>query len=106
MTILDSTIRNLIKIQRIRKNLSQREIAKRLHITQSTYSRIETGATKIDTHRLLELAKILEIDLEKVFRPSDDNKNSLEDLIIRQNRIIQEMETLMTMVAKLLPTPL
>ena len=46
---------------RVTKNLSQQLIADKLYISQNAYSLIESGKTKIDEQRMLQLAKILDI---------------------------------------------
>jgi len=98
-----NTIRNLIREYRILKGLTQSEIAKRMYITQSAYSRLETGNTKIDTNRLISIAEILEIDFNKVFISHYKNKNSIKDLTARQNKILQEEDELKAIITKKMP---
>ena len=52
------------KIKKIRelRNYSQEYIAERLGISQVSYSRVETGQTKMDLNRLQDIAKVLDID--------------------------------------------
>ena len=47
-----------IRELRIEQNLSQKEVAAYLHITQQCYSKIETGRMDITGERLLLLAKL------------------------------------------------
>ena len=51
------------KLKKLRKglNLSQQQLAEKLHISQNAYSAIETGKTKIDENRIHQLANILKI---------------------------------------------
>lgn len=51
-----------IKNTRLVKELSQEEMAKRLHISTPTYSRFERGLTKTNVNLLRNVSKILELD--------------------------------------------
>ena len=51
-----------IKNTRLVKELSQEDIAKRLHISTPTYSRFERGVTKTNIKLLKDVAHILELD--------------------------------------------
>jgi transcriptional regulator with XRE-family HTH domain len=44
--------------------LSQTDIANKLEITLSGYYKMETGKTKLDIRRLLELSEVLKVELE------------------------------------------
>jgi transcriptional regulator with XRE-family HTH domain len=50
--------------RRKRLGLSQTDIANKLEITLSGYFKMETGKTKLDIRRLLELSEILKVELE------------------------------------------
>lgn len=52
------------KIKKIRelRNYSQEHMAEKLGISQVSYSRVESGQTKMDLKRLHDIAKVLEID--------------------------------------------
>jgi transcriptional regulator with XRE-family HTH domain len=56
------------KIRRIRehRNYTQDYMSEKLGISQNTYSKIETGHTKLDTERLKDIAKILEVPVESI----------------------------------------
>ena len=49
-----------IKIARIKKGLTQKQLAKLLGLEYATISRWETGANNIPSDKLIQLAKILE----------------------------------------------
>ncbi|CAG1771391.1 hypothetical protein BAC3_01781 [uncultured bacterium] len=53
------------KIRHLResKNWSQEEIAEKLNMSPSGYSKIERGETKVAIHKLIKIAEILETDL-------------------------------------------
>ncbi|PIF34325.1 helix-turn-helix protein [Flavobacterium sp. 9] len=61
----------LIK-KRIEKNIKQEEMAFHLGITQSQYSRRESGITKIKKSEWNILAKVLETNLETIYQSEDD----------------------------------
>jgi transcriptional regulator with XRE-family HTH domain len=49
--------------RRKRLGLSQTDLAKKLKITLNGYYKIETGKTKLDIRRLLELSEILNVKI-------------------------------------------
>ena len=49
--------------RRKRLGLSQTDLAKKLKITLSGYYKMETGKTKLDVRRLLELPEILNVKI-------------------------------------------
>jgi transcriptional regulator with XRE-family HTH domain len=59
-----ATIEEKIKNVRELKNFTQDYVAERLGITQAGYSKIESGATKISYSKIVDIAKILEIETE------------------------------------------
>jgi transcriptional regulator with XRE-family HTH domain len=69
------TITTMIKqkliTKRIEKNKTQEEIAHLLGMTQSQYSRRESGITKITKSEWDSLAKILGTNMEAIYEPED-----------------------------------
>jgi transcriptional regulator with XRE-family HTH domain len=61
-----ATIEEKIKNVRELKNFTQDYVAERLGITQAGYSKIESGATKISYSKIVDIAKILEIETEEL----------------------------------------
>lgn len=60
-------IGNRIKLLREDKKLSQEQMAKKIGVTQTVYSRIENNITKkIDIERLQAISKVLEVPLEEL----------------------------------------
>ena len=51
-----------IKTARLVNELSQKDMAKRLHISTPTYSRFESGVTKTNVNLLKNVSQILELD--------------------------------------------
>ena len=50
--------------RRKRLGLSQTDIANKLEMIKSGYFKMETGKTKLDISRLLELPEVLKVELE------------------------------------------
>jgi transcriptional regulator with XRE-family HTH domain len=57
------TIADRIKEARLNSGLSQRDIAKELHISQSSYSRIESGALAPDCAQIRTLSGLYELSV-------------------------------------------
>ncbi|RRD91183.1 helix-turn-helix domain-containing protein [Conchiformibius steedae] len=53
-----------IRIVRECRNLSQEEMAKKLHMTTSHYSKLERGESRMYVDKLEEIAKVLGIELK------------------------------------------
>jgi len=50
--------------RRKRLGLSQTDVAKKLKITLSGYYKVETGKTKLDIMRLIEISEVLNVKLD------------------------------------------
>ncbi len=71
---MTNAIGEKIKSIRLRKGVSQGDVAAHLSMSQSAYAKIENGITKLDTQRLLKIADFLETDpTEILFTGSDRN---------------------------------
>ena len=57
-----------IKNTRQQKGVSQYEMSSRLNISQNTYFKIESGKTKLDLYRLIQISNILEFDISQLFQ--------------------------------------
>jgi transcriptional regulator with XRE-family HTH domain len=81
----------LIKNQRKVKGLSQTDMAKQLNIVLKTYQNIESGVTRLDIDRLMQIAQLIDLDLAAVFQI---NRRSIEPNNEKElyNRIITEKE--------------
>ncbi len=77
-----------IKNTRLVKELSQEEMAKRLHISTPTYSRFERGLTKTNISLLRSVSKILDLDF---FNPSADGNNCFD--IVKEDFVGYERKT-------------
>jgi len=61
-------VHHKIKSLRIEKGYSQEYIAEQLKISQSYYAKIENGNKEISVKQLLQILKILEINVETFFK--------------------------------------
>ena len=59
-----SDVLEKVVYRRKRLGLSQTDIAEKLEMTLSGYYKMETGKTKLDVSRLIELSEVLKVDLE------------------------------------------
>ena len=64
-------VANIRKIREFR-NYTQDYLAVKLHISQNAYSKIELGYSSITLSRLIQVAEILEVDLEDIINTDDD----------------------------------
>ena len=77
---MNAKIGNRIRALREGKGLSQKEIAEKLNISQSAYSRIETGETNGWVHLIEKLCRELEIKPEELFNGIESiNQNDVEN---------------------------
>jgi len=61
-------IHEKIRYLREQKKLRDEDMADRLGISQSTYSRLEKGDIKMDVERLRKIAEVLEVPVEDLLR--------------------------------------
>ncbi|MFC6101862.1 helix-turn-helix domain-containing protein [Olivibacter domesticus] len=82
----------LIKNQRRVKGLSQTDMAKRLNIVLKTYQNIESGITRLDIDRLMQIAQLIDLDLATVFQLNRENTIEPSNEKELYNRLITEKE--------------
>ncbi len=58
---------------RLKKNISQTELAKKILIERSTYNKIETGKTELTLRTLEKIATSLETDVQDLLKMKDAN---------------------------------
>ena len=56
------------------KDLSQREMAEMLNVSQTTYSRYETGVLDIPSQTLIKLAEFHKVSVDYLVGRSDDKE--------------------------------
>lgn len=93
-----------IRLERLRLNLSQQNMADELGITVAAYSNLERGVTEISINRLLKIAELLKVPIsvflsvetENINPKSDTTSPSISDKYISQQLylVIQEVKHL------------
>ena len=102
------------RISRIRKgkDLTQANMAEELNITTSAYSKIERGDTDAPTSRLLQIAKVLEVNVteffeDKVLSFNEDqkygfaSKEQVDNLEKTVSTLVKEIEKLTQALPKI-----
>ncbi|MBS9779745.1 MAG: helix-turn-helix transcriptional regulator [Moraxellaceae bacterium] len=58
------------KLKQLREenHWSQEEIAEKIHITPSSYAKIERGETRLTLHRLEQFAEVFNVDISKLIQ--------------------------------------
>ena len=60
-------LKNTLKLQRAKKNLTQEELAKLVHVTRKTINTVENGRFIPSTVLALRLARVLHTPVEEIF---------------------------------------
>lgn len=65
-------MRNTIKVERAKKNLTQAELAERIGVSRQAVNSIETGKFIPSTLLALRMAKVFEVLVEQIFQLDED----------------------------------
>ena len=57
-------------------DLTQRELAERLHISQNTYSQYENGVRQLPIEILIEISRIYDVSTDYILRLTDNPKRN------------------------------
>ncbi|WP_026953869.1 helix-turn-helix transcriptional regulator [Algoriphagus vanfongensis] len=60
-------MKNTIKVERARHNLTQQDLAEKVQVSRQTINSIEAGKYVPSTVLALKIAKVFEISLEEIF---------------------------------------
>ena len=69
---MEKKLKNTLKIQRARLNLTQEELAERVGVTRKTINTVENGIYIPSTYLALRLAKIFSVPVETLFELEED----------------------------------
>ena len=69
-------MKNLIKVERARHNMSQQDLADRLGITRQSVHAIETGKFVPSTVLALKMAQLFDLNVEDIFTLEESDINS------------------------------
>lgn len=91
---MNTTIGKRIRTFRENKGFSQEELAEKLHISRSTYQRIENGETNSWINHIENICHSLEVNLDDILKPEEGytqinkensaNENSSNNMIQNQ----------------------
>ncbi|PRB00940.1 transcriptional regulator [Chryseobacterium sp. MYb7] len=68
---MNTTIGKRIRKYREEKGISQEELAEKLHISRSTYQRIENGETNSWVNHIQSICTSLEVSMEDILKPEE-----------------------------------
>ena len=60
-----------MKLARIKKDLSQKELGNMLGVSSATINRIELGKQNVTLSRLKDIAKVLVVDMKKILEEEE-----------------------------------
>ncbi|MDN5478359.1 MAG: helix-turn-helix domain-containing protein [Chryseobacterium sp.] len=91
---MNTTIGKRIRKYREEKGISQEELAEKLHISRSTYQRIENGETNSWINHIENICTSLDVNMEDILKPEEGytqinkentaNENSSNNMIQNQ----------------------
>tara|TARA_R110002049_G_scaffold273751_6_gene451592 strand:+ start:160 stop:546 length:387 start_codon:yes stop_codon:yes gene_type:complete len=84
--IKTEAIGSQIRKVRVKKGITQEEIAEKLSLSQSSYSKLENGEIIIDIERLQEIATILDVP-NSDFIPHSDKRDKTQLYSVKGNKI-------------------
>lgn len=67
------SVNDKIRMIRETKNWSQEEMAERMNMSKNGYAKIERGETKLNLHKLEQIANIFNIDVLELIKNDDKN---------------------------------
>jgi len=70
--MMEKKLKNTLKIQRARLNLTQEELAEQVGVTRKTINTVENGIYIPSTYLALRLAKIFSVPVETLFELEED----------------------------------
>ncbi|KQT33044.1 hypothetical protein ASG22_17640 [Chryseobacterium sp. Leaf405] len=101
---MNSTIGKRIRKYREEKGFSQEELAEKLHISRSTYQRIENGETNSWINHIENICTSLEVNMDDILKPEEgytqinkentSNENSSNNMIQNQTNNYNSSEKL------------
>lgn len=73
-----------IRIMRRKKLLKQEQVAKQVGIKESSFGAIERGFRPVKKEAALKIAKVLEMPMNRIFKPDPHHKNKFVAVIRRE----------------------
>jgi putative transcriptional regulator len=76
---VDATLRNSLKVERARRNLTQEQLAALAGVTRKTINTIGTGRFVPSTTLALKLAQVLECHVEDLFELDESDRTGIPE---------------------------
>ena len=93
---MKNTVAEKVRVERLKQNLSQQNIADELGITAAAYSNLERGVSDISITRLFQVARILNQTpqwfIEEMNSSKDLFKTDVRDLNVQHDLLILQKE--------------
>ena len=89
----------LVCLEKEKRNISQREVAKILHVGKSTYARWETGEQVIPLNHLNDFCKYFKVTMDYVLNLS--NQNNFNNKITSNSNSQNECDETIIMLEKM-----
>ncbi len=61
-----------VKIERIKKDMTQEQLAEKLEVSRTYLASVECGNENMSLGKILEVAQVLNINIEKLLKFADD----------------------------------
>ncbi|NIO21264.1 MAG: helix-turn-helix domain-containing protein [Candidatus Aminicenantes bacterium] len=71
----EKVLKNTLKVQRAKKDLTQEQLAQMVGVTRKTINTVEKGKYVPSTYLALKLAKVLGVPVEELFQIWEDSSN-------------------------------
>ena len=72
-TAVDKLVGRNLRVYRLRKGLSQTELAEQLGVSFQQVQKYENGSNRVSSGRLLQVSSIMEVPVTAFFEGSDDS---------------------------------
>lgn len=84
-----------IRHARLKKGLSQENMADTLHISTSAYGDIERNKSEVTVKRLLKISEILEVNIDELINSNGAEMKSQEEIMtLKAELLLAKIETL------------
>ena len=78
-TTYHSILGQILKELRKNKGMDQSDIAKKMGMNRSSWSRIESGNTMVNIHQLQKVGAILQMEANEILQKADTIANTMKD---------------------------
>ena len=103
MAIDYEVLGNRIRKKRLKQNIKQREMSRKMKVSEAYYSRIELGKTPLNLERVLEISNLLNISLSYLMSGIDEVSENYLDYEFKEilEKATSEQKSLIYEIMKL-----